>query len=185
MAHIPNLSKQILEDMDVERLTNELRTRSKTAKDISDSISSPLLPPSESSIASSVDWVKEQDTHSEAAESSVAASSFAGIEHEDAKSLDGSMAMPVPQSTADGSTSSNWVEHLAAPSATGSSSPKSRTGTSESQIDGASDILSGAQLSDSIISGSSAPSLPGSSIVCFMSFPSVARANALLDIFSQ
>ena len=73
MALVPTLAQQILEEMDVEGVTQELQTKSRASK-------SPVRysppAPSESSLASSIELLPDPDVRSESG--SVSVSSFSG-----------------------------------------------------------------------------------------------------------
>ena len=71
MALIPTLGQQILAEMDVEGVTRELQSKSRTPRSPVDP-----SPPSESSLASSIDILPDHDSRSDAG--SVSISSFSG-----------------------------------------------------------------------------------------------------------
>jgi peroxin-3 len=129
MALIPTLGKQILDELDVEGVTHELQTKSKAFRTPSEP-----PPPSESSIASSVEFLHEQDTRSDVESASV--SSVSGQD-------EGGTSLSL------GDSSQSWVDQLSAQPSTSRQPSESRPGTDSV------DFLIGAQLSDSITTASS------------------------------
>ncbi|KII85718.1 hypothetical protein PLICRDRAFT_56925 [Plicaturopsis crispa FD-325 SS-3] len=81
MALMPTLGRHILEEMDVEGVTNELQSRSRASKATSSlrsrSISPSPLAQSQSSIASSAEMLDERDARSDAGSASL--SSYSGV----------------------------------------------------------------------------------------------------------
>lgn len=134
MALIPTLGEQILVELDVEGVTHELQTKSRAFR----MPSHPLPPPSESSMASSIELIQDQDTRSDAESASV--SSFSG--QDDASNL--------------GESSQSWVDQFSTQSSQPSFS-RQPSSTSEAPADTRSpDIIVGPQLSDSVTTASSA-----------------------------
>lgn len=76
MALVPTLGEQILVELDVESVTNELQARSRASRTKITLPLPPPQPPSESSLTSSIELLQDQDTPSET--ESVSISSFSG-----------------------------------------------------------------------------------------------------------
>jgi peroxin-3 len=133
MALLPTLGKRILEELDVESVTHELQTKSRTFR-------TPSEPPlSESSISSSIELLHEQDTRSDI--ESASASSVCGQE-------EGRGSFNV------GGSSQSWVDQLSTQSSQLSTSRRQPSASEPPETD----YLAGAQLSDSITTASSASS---------------------------
>lgn len=98
MALIPTLGEQILEDMDVESITQELQSRVPIK-------SSPPQTPSESSLASSIDLIQRGDIDARSESHSVSSASFSGsvsVQDEEADRL--------------GESSQSWAEQFSSSS---------------------------------------------------------------------
>ena len=135
MALIPTLGEQILEELDVESVIHELQTKSRSFRTPSEP-----PPPSESSIASSVELLREQDARSDV--ESASASSISGHE-ESVMSLD----------HGESESSHSWVDQLSVqPSQPSTSRQPSVTRPETDSVD----FFTSAQLSDSITTASSA-----------------------------
>jgi peroxin-3 len=157
MALIPTLGEQILDELDVEAVIHELQTKSRSFRTPSEP-----PPPSESSIASSVELLREQDARSDI--ESVSASSISG--HEDSgMSLD------------HGESSHSWVDQLSVPPSQPSTSRQPSVTRPETD---SVDFLTGAQLSDSITTASSALSY-GNGTGLVSTFDIAARARLILS----
>lgn len=75
MALIPTLGEQILDEMDVESLTQELQARSKTVPSFPRVQLPPDPPLSQSSLTSSIDVLRDQDIRSDTGSASRSLSS--------------------------------------------------------------------------------------------------------------
>ena len=137
MALLPTLGEQILEKLNVESITRELQSKSRTSQAAS---MEPLPPPqSESSTSSSIELLQDQDTRSDV--ESISMSSFSGqdeVTGAASSHLTESQSLIVDQFT---------TESLHQPS-TASEPPLSNSKFP--------DPFTGAQLSDSITTASSA-----------------------------
>lgn len=127
MALLPTLGEQILVELDVEGVTHELQTKSRAHRLSIE----PAPPPSESSMASSIELVRDQDIRSDV--ESASASSISGQE-------DGSSHL--------GESAQSWDQlsiHSSQPPFSPSVSPGGRSA----------ELLTVPQLSDSITTASS------------------------------
>jgi peroxin-3 len=157
MALIPTLGEQILDELDVEAIIYELQTKSRSFRTPSEP-----PPPSESSIASSVELLREQDARSDV--ESASASSISGHE-ESGMSLD------------HGESSHSWVDQLSVqPSQPSTSRQPSVTRPETDSVD----FFTSAQLSDSITTASSALSY-GNGTGLVSTFVIAARAELILS----
>jgi len=154
MTLIPTLSQQILQEMDVEGVIQELQTKSRAPK-------SPVGPSppdrSQSSLASSVELLPDQDTRSDVGSNSI--SSFSG------SALDLNL----------GDSSQSWVDQFSASLRQGSEHQPSHIGSLDSP--------QGARLSDSIITANSGPSFVNDGSVHVMNLPSASSPSSLTSLF--
>ena len=137
MALIPTLGKQILEEMDVEAVTQELQAKSRAFRTPSE-LPPPIAPPSESS---SIDLLHEHEARSDVGSISASTSSVYGQDDSGVGSFNA------------GESSQSWVDQLSTQSSQQPSASRPPSSAFEPPLP---DFIAGVQLSDSITTASSA-----------------------------